>query len=359
MKHKHLILGILVVVLALALAACAGSEGAQGETGPAGPAGPEGPAAADGADGADGAAGEGAAVMMAADLTCTECHDDTALITGKKAPWETSVHGSGTAAAYAGGRDGCTGCHSGASFSKMVAAGQTPETYEGDAADVTHQDCRTCHQIHVSYTGADWALETDAPVEVYAFEGVTYDGGKGNLCANCHIPRRAIAEADADGNIEVDSTHWGPHHGPQAAILLGLTGAGEAAEGSPGAHYSMVEDTCVACHLGESDNHTFLPDVAACLGCHADIEDFDFSGLQTEVGEKLAQLEELLVAKGLWAVSEEGEGHPVVGVYPAAEAQALWNYITLAVEDGSHGVHNPAYTKALLDWSLTAMGGGE
>ncbi len=208
----------------------------------------------------------------------------------------------------------------------------------------------------MTWTGEDWALTTADPVSVYAFEGVTYDGGQGNLCANCHVPRRQIAEADTDGNIEVTSTHWGPHHGPHAAMLLGLTGAGDAAEGSPSAHYSMVENTCVSCHVGENDDHTFEPDVASCLGCHADIEDFDFSGLQTEVAEKLAALEEALIAKGMWEVTEEGEGHPVVGVYPAAEAQALWNYITLAVEDGSHGVHNPTYTKALLDWSLAAMG---
>jgi hypothetical protein len=285
------------------------------------------------------------------DLTCTECHNDTAVITGKKAPWETSVHGSGTAAEYAGGRDGCAACHSGASFSKMVAEGGTPATWEGDIADVTHQDCRTCHEIHTSYTAEDWALETTAAVPLYAFEDVTYDGGAGNLCANCHQPRRAL-ELDAEGLVDVTSTHWGPHHGPQASMLMGTGGAGEAADGSPGAHYSMVEGTCVSCHLGEKDNHTFLPDVGACQDCHADIEDFDFSGLQTEVDEMLAELGEKLEAEGMYELEA---GHPVVGKYEAAKGEALWNYIYIAVEDGSRGVHNPAYIKALLEASLAAF----
>ncbi|UCF16827.1 MAG: hypothetical protein JSW59_05070, partial [Phycisphaerales bacterium] len=47
--------------------------------------------------------------------------------------------------------------------------------------------------------------------------------------------------------------------------------------------------------------------------------------------------------------------HPVVGVYPAAKAQALWNYIFIAIEDASSGAHNPPYTNALLDASIAAM----
>ena len=335
MSKKVLFVIALLVLAAFALTACAG------EAGPAGPEGPQGP---------QGEQGEPGPAASLEDLTCTECHNDTALISGKKAAWETSVHGAGTAAAYAGGRGSCAACHSGASFSKMVAEGATPATWEGDFSDVTHQDCRTCHQIHVTYTGDDWALETTAAVGLYAFEDVTYDGGTGNLCANCHQPRRMIDAADADGNIEVTSTHWGPHHGPQTAMLMGVGGAGEV-EGAASGHYSMVENTCVSCHVGESDNHTFLPDVASCQGCHEGVEDFDFSGLQTEVEGQLEELEAKLVAAGMW----DEEGHPVVGVYPAAQAEALWNYIYIAVEDASHGVHNPAYTRALLEASLAAF----
>ena len=137
-------------------------------------------------------------------------------------------------------------------------------------------------------------------------------------------------------------------------MLLGIGGAGEV-EGSPAAHYSMVGDTCVACHLVDG-NHTFEPNVAACQDCHSGMEGFDDTGLQTEVEEGLVELGELLVAKGML---EEETDEPVVGVYPAAEAAALWNYIYIKHEDSSHGVHNPAYTRALLESSLAALGGGQ
>jgi hypothetical protein len=240
----------------------------------------------------------------------------------------------------------------------MVAAGQNPGSVESGDPDPTRQDCRACHQIHTTYTAADWALETTDPVDFYALEGVTYDGGMGNLCATCHQPRHGIGEA-VDGMIEVED-HWGPHHGPQSAMLLGIVGAGDV-EGSPSAHYSMVENTCVACHLGEGDSHTFEPDVDACQACHSGAEDFDIGGLQTEVQEMLDELEEALVAKGL--LDEEGEpvlmldeeGEAVETPYPADEAAALWNWIYIAQEDKSLGVHNPAYAKALLEASLAAL----
>jgi len=193
-------------------------------------------------------------------------------------------------------------------------------------------------------------LETTAHVALYAFEDVTYDGGKGNLCANCHQPRRGIDAADPNGNIEVDSTHWGPHYGPQSAMLLGLAGAGDVV-GRPSAHAMLVRDTCVTCHIGKDNRHTFEPDVSACVTCHSDAEDFDIEGVQTEVEELIAQVSELLKAKGL--LDEEGE--PVVGLYPAAQAAALWNYIYIAIEDGSLGVHNPGYTKALLNAAVQAL----
>ncbi len=349
MKHKHLLIGLLLLVAAMALVACAGTEGAtgpQGEPGPAGPAGPPGPAGPAGSDGAEGA--PGAAAEMG-DLPCGECHNDTTLLTGKSTAWSDSLHGTGEAYVR-GSSASCAGCHSGGAFSAMVAAGLTPDAVEEGDPDPTRQDCRACHQVHTSFTTEDWALETTDAVTFYAFEDVTYDGGMGNLCANCHQPRRQIAEADADGNVEVTSTHWGPHHGGQGAMLLGIAGAGDV-EGSPSAHATMVEDTCVACHLGEGDNHTFEPEVEACTECHADAESLDINGVQTEIQEALDELEVALLAKG-WL---DEEGHPAVEAIPAPEAYALWNWIFIAHEDGSLGVHNPAYTRALIEASLAAL----
>ena len=132
-------------------------------------------------------------------------------------------------------------------------------------------------------------------------------------------------------------------------MLVGLGGAGVT--GSPSAHASMVEDTCVTCHMGEANDHSMEPAVAACTGCHADAEDFDINGLQTEIEELGEKVLALLEAKGMYE-----DGHAVEGVsYPEAEAQAMWNYIYVIEEDGSFGVHNPKFAKALLEAALDAL----
>jgi hypothetical protein len=115
-------------------------------------------------------------------------------------------------------------------------------------------------------------------------------------------------------------------------------------------------------------SHTFEAVEASCLPCHSDADGLDIGGLQTQVAALIAELQELLVNKGLlaeekeWEINEDGVNeqvvvgyHPVVGTYPAAESSALWNYIMLDIEDGSLGVHNPDYTIDLLDASIAAL----
>ncbi len=277
---------------------------------------------------------------------CTDCHNETTVVTGKQAALSGAVHGTGESY-LRGTRAGCAGCHSGGAFSEMVAAGLTPDTVEAGDPNPTRQSCRACHQVHTSYTAADWALETTATVNLYAFGELMFDGGKGNLCVNCHQPRRAIAAADPNDNIAVTSTHWGPHHGPQSAMLLGTGGAGDVA-GVPSFHYRLVGDTCVTCHIGPEMVHTFEAVESSCDECHAPEDDIDIA--MASVQAKITVLHDMLEAKGLYH-----DGHPVVGTYPAAQAQALWNYIFIAIEDASSGAHNPPYTNALLDASIAAL----
>ena len=245
--------------------------------------------------------------------------------------------------------------------SAMPAVGQTaPDVTPGKASqrcspreshldpDPTRQDCRACHEIHTTYTGDDWALATTDTVTLVA-SGEVFDGGLGNLCANCHQPRGEINEA-VEGMVEVGD-HWGPHHGVEAAILLGVGGVG--VEGSPGAHATMAVDTCVTCHVGDDYDHTFEPSVSACARCHIDATDFDVNGLQTEIEGLIEELGGLLEAKGMLLDGEPVEGDGIF--YPEADAMALWNYIFIALEDGSNGVHNPTYIKALLEASIDAL----
>ncbi len=336
-RRYFLSLGVLALA-ALFVAACAAGEGPAGQQGPQGPPGPQGD---------PGPAGS----FSAADVTCTECHNDSTLITGKRFAWAESAHGSGDVFLSRGTRTPCASCHSGATFSERIAAGVGVNDVETAVPDPTRQDCRACHQIHTTYTGADFALETTAPVELFAYEGATYDGGKGNLCVNCHQGRRDLPAAE-NGVISGITSHWGPHHGPQSSMLLGNGGS---VEGSPSAHYQLVEDTCVGCHMGEGRNHSFEPAVDRCQACHPDAEDFDINGVQTQVQSLVDELGELLVAEGV--LSENGpDGHPTVTEAPENVAIALWNWIYVAHEDQSMGVHNSDYTIALLEAGLEALG---
>jgi hypothetical protein len=329
---KVLLLVAVLLAAAFVLAACAGPAGPagpQGATGPAGPKGDTGP------------------MPAAADLTCTACHNNTTLLTGKAANWAASLHGSGTAYLAEGTEDGCAGCHAGSAFTADLAAGLTPDKSKGDP-NPTPQDCRACHKIHTTYTLDDFALTTTAPVAMYA-TSTTFDGGEGNLCANCHQARRVIPAPAADGTIAV-TNRFGPHHGPQSDMLLGVGGAGDVT-GAPSPHYSTVTNTCVTCHMGDAKNHTFAPNVATCVTCHPDATNFDTKGSVTALDAKLATLKAALTTAGLL----DDTGAIVAGSYPEAQANALWNYLLVAVEDKSQGVHNMPYANALIDASLAVF----
>jgi hypothetical protein len=339
---KTIILACTLTIALFFLAACAGPAGQVGPAGPAGPVGPAGPAGAAGANGTS---------PTAKDLTCTQCHNDTTLIDGPATSYSTSVHATGIAFGIAANRSTCTGCHTGVGFSDRIAAAITnPDKFTTVYANPTRIDCRTCHKIHTTYTKDDFALETTAAVPLYALQGATYDGGLGNLCANCHQGRTAIPAAAADGTINVDSTHWGAHHGPESDMLLGVGGSPDV-QGAPSPHYKTVKDTCVACHMGgEAVNHTFVPNVAYCQTCHAGAKDFDMKGAVTALDAKVAAVQKGLTTAGLL----DAKGGIVVGSFPAAKASALWNYL-LITEDKSHGVHNMDYANALMDAALAAL----
>ncbi len=332
MKKQTLFYIGLFLVMGVLLTAC-------GSPGPVGPAGPTGP---------KGDTGPAGPVAAAADLTCTQCHDSSTLITGKQTEWSTSLHGTGTA--YLRGTSAsCAGCHSGGGFSARIAAGLAPDKVEAGDPNPTRQDCRACHQIHTTYTKDDFALETTSPVAFFAIPGQTFDHGKGNLCANCHQPRASFPAA-VDGKVDISSIRFGPHHGPQSSMLVGIGGAGGVV-GSPSKHAEKVQDTCVTCHMGADQNHTFTPNVATCTECHDGAKNFDINDVQTKVTDLLAQLKKALLSKGL--ITADGLAVVATGL-PENQAAALWNFL-LVTEDRSMGVHNSTYTIDLLNWSIDAL----
>lgn len=332
---------LLLVGVMLALAACSGSDGSDGSTGEAGAAGPAGEV---GPAGPAGPAGE----VSATDLSCTECHVEGTLIVSKQAQFHRSQHGSGEAY-LRGGSASCAGCHGSESAEARIEAGLVPrdEAVEG-VINVSPYTCRTCHDIHTTYTEADFSLTGDAAPPPMMVTAGAFDGGLGNLCANCHQIRNELPEF-VDGMLELTSSRFGTHHGVEAQMMLGEGGLGVT--GSPGDHYEKVDDTCVTCHMGENRNHTWVPNVDNCQSCHEDLESFDSDGVQTEVEALIDEAKVLLVASGM--MTEENRSVP--GTYTEEVASAMWNYM-FVIEDASNGVHNPDFAKALLEYVIENLG---
>ncbi len=320
--------------------------------GPVGPAGEDGAPGLDGTDGTDG---------VDANSFCIECHtmDNKNTV---KSQFAMSAHGLGPNVGYAGGRSGCAKCHSYQGAMETMLTGR--DTTAANIAIPVAFKCDMCHDFHGSLDEADfpdYALRGGAPVSLLMDDHVTKIdlAGSGNACADCHQTRRATEPYNGD-SVNINSTHWGGHHGPQGNILAGV-GAFEP-QGSMvignTAHTSMTG--CSDCHMNkeggaEMGGHNFsmksaagVENIAACTACHASATSFDVANIQSDVESLLEDLHGLLVEHGLYSEESMHEGgHPVTGMYPANKAGAVFNYI-LFEEDRSLGVHNPKYVKAVL-----------
>jgi len=306
-----------------------GCEGPEGPEGPAGPAGETGPAG------------------LSASEQCGTCHNVSTVILAKQIQYQSSTHAMGSAYVR-GSSASCAPCHSSEGFRLKIAGSEVV-----GIDDPTPVNCRTCHNIHMQYTTDDFELSTTVAVELTGimYNGDTVDLGDGNLCINCHQTRpRDYGLEVGGGDVTISSSHWGPHHGTQGNVYTGSGGfeiAGSMAYANSG-HVTSIEDGCVTCHV---TSHTFEPSTSVCSTCHSGLKDFDYNGVQTEVAALLEELAGKLLADGILA-EENGEYHPVTDItISSSKAGALLNFFMI-VDDGSHGVHNAKYTKALLQNSI-------
>lgn len=316
--------------------------------------------------------GEDELTVLDETVTCKTCHNYFAPpvftnIAAKQIQWEASVHATGGNFIRNNGNT-CAICHTSEGFRESLVTGadQTAEPIENP----TPLNCHTCHQIHTNYDNTDFALTTIAPVEI-RISGETVDFGKGNLCAMCHQPKVPDnMPTVGGGDIEITDKFWGPHYGTQASILGGTGGyeiPGTVAYANS-AHTTVVTDGCPTCHMAtahddRSGGHTLKmssesggsdrPNIAGCVECHADIDTFDLYGVQTEIAGLLDELKILLIANNLIDDTNHAvPGSP--GRISADQAGILLNYL-MVLNEGSHGVHNTRYSRALLQNSIEAL----
>jgi hypothetical protein len=304
----------------------------------------------DGADGVDGTA------------SCVACHSNTHRDPINNA-YAISGHAIGDT--FARGTSGsCAACHSNEGFIDFVDLGAANEDgYENP----TVISCVTCHDKHGSFDfendGQDFALRTFAPVPLRLIDPdyVIDHGDKSNTCINCHQPRSSEPFDDGSGLFEITSTRFGPHHSPQSTMLEGLGGAqiaGSLSYPAIGSATHRSSSSCVQCHMGETTDgndgsHTNYATENSCTSCHTSGVPSGLAGLEAD----MTTLRNLLAS----VVSQDGTVIGIIvddrsqeGIFTIAEAQAAWNYMTIT-EDQSNGVHNPAYTKALVKNSIEAL----
>lgn len=291
---------------------------------------------------------------------CFECHSDVDLsVVRAQTEWAESRHGEGETV-FEGTNASCVRCHANEGFIQYVGGATT---YTATTTP-TNINCFTCHAPH---TNGDFGLRVTTATPLLS--GESYDMGKGNTCVVCHQARRDVnVYITSSNNI---NSRYGPHHGPQGDLLMGANGYeydGYTYTETP-YHRTMNEDGCVNCHMRnvafEVGGHTFnvtalgedgvtvVYNTQACVGCHEDIgANYDYNGVQTEIDGLLAELQGLLVTAGF--VNAEGTPNTATG-RPADDAGAIWNFMYIGREDRSHGVHNPAYARDLLQSSINYM----
>ncbi len=331
--------------------------------------GPMGPAGADGAPGADGQNG------IDANESCTLCHNNNAVIETKLAQWENSVHATGGNAGYCN-RTGCLQCHTSQGFLQAVATGSTSGlTVPTDPQQI---NCYTCHKIHDTFTDDDWALTKPGAqvldVKDIAGADVTWNKGNSNQCVQCHQARPisgAPAFTDNDFVVTSGGTRIGQHHSPTPNLILGKNAFEiDGTTDYPASNPHSSDKGCLSCHMstpygyvggGHSwnmkyevhENETLL--TTGCLVCHTTYTATTIAAklddLQTEVEEKIADLEAQLIAAGVYDTSTE---LAKAGTFSSKLVYAYIIFDTI-VQDRSEGAHNPGYIKALLDNTIEAM----
>ncbi len=206
---------------------------------------------------------------------CMTCHGDrTALgekVQNARDSWKTSVHalgflaalvdGTGTVIAlenegadsfYANG-GGCQVCHTKEGFNKKVDGVYTSAS-PASSDTIQAPSSLTCFTCHKPHSNGNFDLVVPAASAATLISGAVYSKNKGSLCASCHMARTPASGGAAYALSSIRgsglSASWGPHHGPQADLLLGKAGAEYTGKTyGNGAHTSLQGADCITCHM--------------------------------------------------------------------------------------------------------------
>jgi len=306
--------------------------------------------------------------------SCRQCHDSRSGHQQKLYQYDSSNHAISNLAGHGGS---CDGCHTAEGFKYLTVDGLSalPEGVHGE----NPVNCVGCHDMHPEELH-EHQVRTEAPATLP--NGSVYDGGLGNLCANCHNSRIA--------KFTASTSYRGSHYGPQSDVILGKTAYDwdkPYSSAQTSIHVLVTTDTCVSCHMAPGPEGAFAPQVGdhtyrinsedgqssnvarACgiSGCHVgltttdrivpyDLVDYNgdgfTSGVQTEVGGLLGIVRNEILSRYPGVTYDPG--HRKINIsnvnyvrLPFDQKAALFNFNLISME-GSQGVHNRKYAAAVL-----------
>ncbi len=329
---------------------------------------------------------------VVSDDVCGQCHGPT------HDEWEASKHSqlvaspissTATSPASSGQNSRCFLCHGGQARAQFTENGIDPSVMTltqitNVANDILNTNpnsatCVTCHNPHAktgNLTGAG------KEVQLYHSESLTDSSGIGpgtvatqftavnQICGQCHNGRGTTA---TDAYLTANTSRSSVHHSNQFNSLLGV-GGWEGVGGPPqrsGTH-ALAPGQCATCHMPLS-RHTMTVSVDnGCQPCHSSAD--AASRAATLKAEVVNNLTSLSTRMGNWAQTTfgdptfwdytsniaTGKTAPKQTLIPIQVKRARHNYYYV-ITSGDYGVHNPAYTRYLLQVAadnLTAAGIG-
>lgn len=239
---------------------------------------------------------------------------------------------------------GCARCHTAQGYQREILNGEDSGAPYADPIGIT---CVTCHSPGSEDRGV----------------GPLRAGAARDACRGCHD------EVVANRSDYLSwCSQWGIFEGTGGAEIPGVA--------YPGSGHSEMEAGCISCHMASAGEgldplavggHTFRvktkgesPAVfndGPCQPCHEGMTSDQLESSQGGVQLLLDSLAARLPQKPHPTDPSATEPkYPADQSLSEVQTRAAYNY-WLVQKDGSLGVHNPRYARALLEASLSELGG--